>query len=156
MIVCPKCGPLVTDYDLQTGHNCLHNLSVHAQRLQEEASWVRRKLALPEHTPLFTGGGTTLAGTLHVVCSHAHGYQTYIKAYKCNDKQGEIARLTVENARLLAACKEMLLLLEKEYGHGVKNGYFPEIKPVLERGRATVADAESTDTSASITRRTDD
>lgn len=35
-------------------------------------------------------------GSMHVLESHAHGYETYIAAFKCDDKQGEIARLTVE------------------------------------------------------------
>jgi hypothetical protein len=71
-----------------------------ASKLGEEAAWVRKKLGLPEDTPFVSGNGPTLAGMMHVVCSHAHGYETYIKAYKCDDKQGEIARLTVEVAAL--------------------------------------------------------
>lgn len=56
-----------------------------------EAGWVRRKLGLPENAIL-----GDVQGQLHILCSNAHGYVTYIKAYKCDDKQGEIARLTVE------------------------------------------------------------
>lgn len=50
-------------------------LVAEVDRLREEGAWVRKKLKLPEDTPLFTGGGVTLAGTLHVVCSHARGYE---------------------------------------------------------------------------------
>lgn len=57
--------------------------------------WICRKLGLPEGTKLLTGE-QTIAGTMHNVCAAAHGYETYIKAHKCDDKQGEIARLTVE------------------------------------------------------------
>lgn len=64
-------------------------------RCREEAAWIRRKLGLPEDCGFVTGD-KTLAGEMHVVCSHAHGYVTYIEAFKCDDKQGEIARLTVE------------------------------------------------------------
>lgn len=63
--------------------------------LEEEAEWVRKKLELPEDTKTFTGD-ISLAGSLHVLCSHAHGYDKYITSYKCDDKQGEIARLTVK------------------------------------------------------------
>lgn len=68
-------------------------------RLREESLWIRKKLNLPADTPFVSGAGPTLAGSMHVVCDHAHGYMTYITAYRCNDKQGEIARLTV-------ACKQ--------------------------------------------------
>jgi hypothetical protein len=65
-------------------------------------AWIRRKLGLAPDTPMFHGGGPTIAGTLHVLCSDAHGMQAYIRAYKCDDKQGEIARLTVEVRELRA------------------------------------------------------
>ena len=80
----------------------IRGLTAERDALREEADWVRKKLDLPADTPLFAGAGKTLAGTLHVLCSHAHGYETYIAAHKCNDKQGEIARLTVEIDRLRA------------------------------------------------------
>ena len=69
-------------------------------RLEEESAWVRKKLGLPEGTPFASGAGPTLAGTMHIVCSHAHGYEAYIAAYRCEDKQGEIARLLVKNQQL--------------------------------------------------------
>jgi len=71
--------------------------------LREEAAWIRRKLDLPEDAQFVSGDGKTVAGAMNVVCSAAHGYNTYIVAYKCNDKQGEIARLTVERDELKAA-----------------------------------------------------
>ena len=78
-----------------------------AAELEKESKWVRVKLGIPEDTPFSSGDGETLCGTMHVVCSHAHGYDTYIVSNKCNDKQGEIARqavriaeLEIENARL--------------------------------------------------------
>jgi hypothetical protein len=37
---------------------------------------------------------------MHIVCSHAYGYETYIKAYRCDDKQGEIARQAVRIGEL--------------------------------------------------------
>jgi hypothetical protein len=70
------------------------------RRLREESIWVRKKLGLHEDTPFVDGNGPTLTGSMHVVCSHAHGYESYIVAYKCDDKQGEIARLTVERNEL--------------------------------------------------------
>lgn len=64
-----------------------------------ESRWIRRKLELPANAS--TGD---LQGQMHVVCSHAHGYMTYIKAFKCDDKQGEIARLTVAVRELAKRC----------------------------------------------------
>ena len=43
------------------------------------------------------------------------------------------------HADLLAVCGEMLAELEREYGHGVANGYWPDMKPKLERWRAILA-----------------
>jgi len=70
----------------------------------EALSWIRRKLKLPENAEMFTGKDT-IAGALHVLCSNAHGYRAYIKAFKCDDKQGEIARLTVQRNELLNMMK---------------------------------------------------
>lgn len=68
--------------------------------LAEEAAWIRRKLGLPEDCP-FLGGPPSVAGAMHVVCSNAHGYTTYIEAFRCDDKQGEIARLAVARDKLI-------------------------------------------------------
>lgn len=76
------------------------------QRLRYEATWIREKLELPADCELLTGQ-TTLAGTMHVLCSNAHGFKTYIESHKCEDKQGEIARLTVANADLTARTKTL-------------------------------------------------
>lgn len=70
------------------------------ERLKEEHDWIRTKLGLPLDTPFISGKGDTLAGRMHVVCSNADGYVRYIAAYRCNDKQGEIARQSVELASL--------------------------------------------------------
>lgn len=59
----------------------------------EALAWIRKKLGLPEDAQMTTGQDT-ICGRLHVWDSHQHGYNAYITAYKCNDKQGEIARLT--------------------------------------------------------------
>jgi hypothetical protein len=80
-----------------------------------EAAWMREKLNLPADAKT-----SKLQGAIHVVCYEAHSYDRYIKAHKCDDKQGEIARqsvqiaeLQVENARLLqrAARAELLVRL---------------------------------------------
>lgn len=59
--------------------------------LRKNMAWVRAKLRLPEGSQMFSGHDT-IAEMLHVWDSHQHGYMAYIEAYKCNDKQGEIAR----------------------------------------------------------------
>jgi hypothetical protein len=68
--------------------------------------WIRKKLGLPEDAQMFRGSDT-IAGKLHNLCFDAHGYQTYIVAYKCDDKQGEIARLTVRAERAEDRIKEL-------------------------------------------------
>lgn len=75
-----------------------HRLSIAASGLSptsgEALAWIRKKLRLPEDAQMFSGQ-ETIAGRLHVWDSHQHGYMKYIEAYKCDDKQGEIARLSV-------------------------------------------------------------
>jgi len=70
---------------------------------KKEADWIRNKLKLPLDTKLLSGD-VTLAGTMHNLCANAHGYVTYIKTEKCDDKMGKIARQEVE---LVAAMKEI-------------------------------------------------
>jgi hypothetical protein len=77
-------------------------LSAEVNRLNEEMAWIRRKINVPEDAQMFVGAPNTIAGALHVLSSNAHGYITYIKAFKCDDKEGEIARLTVERDAALA------------------------------------------------------
>lgn len=57
-------------------------------RLTAEAKWVRLKLEKPEDCP-----SHEVYGAMHVLAAHAHGFTKYIEAHKCDDKQGEIARL---------------------------------------------------------------
>lgn len=90
--------------------NEIHRLEAELAGLREEALWIRRKLELPDDTE-FLSGKQSLAGQMHVVCSDAFGYRTYIKAYKCDDKQGEIARLTVRNAELVEVLEAASLLI---------------------------------------------
>lgn len=66
---------------------------------EESLTWIRKKIGVPEDAQMFSGD-KTIAGQLHVICSHADGYMKYITSYKCNDKQGEIARQSVEIAQL--------------------------------------------------------
>lgn len=82
----------------------------------EECQWIRKKLNLPADAQFVRGMGQTLAGSMHVVCDHAHGYMTYIKAYRCNDKQGEIARLTVQLATIRRKLEEIVCTLEPDKG----------------------------------------
>lgn len=86
------------------------------QRQLREATaalaWIRTKLKLPDDAQMFSGD-RTIAGALHVWDSHQHGYMAYIAAYKCNNKQGEIGRLS---ARLAAADKF------KEWVHAFLDG----------------------------------
>lgn len=62
-----------------------------------ESRWIRKKLKLPPDAKTMD-----VQGQMHVQEHRAHGYQAYIVAYKCDDKQGEIARQAVKIAELLA------------------------------------------------------
>ncbi len=68
--------------------------------------WIRQKLKLPDGV-----GMDDVYGEMHVMESHAHGYMTYIEAGKCDDKSGEIARLTVQLAERDAEIKSIALAL---------------------------------------------
>ena len=65
----------------------------------ESLAWIRRKLGLPDSAQMFTGD-PNIAGTLHIWDYKQHGYETYITAYRCEEKQGEIARQAAEIRRL--------------------------------------------------------
>lgn len=85
--------------------------------LRREAEWIRRKLELPDNCPFLSGNGQTVAGEMHVVCSNAHGFKSYIQAHKCDDKQGEIARLSVavqEQSERAADLKRQVARLVEE------------------------------------------
>lgn len=66
-----------------------------------ESRWVREKLKLPPDAK--TGD---VQGMLHVWDASQHGMTAYIAAYKCNDKQGEIARLAAKVRELELAAME--------------------------------------------------
>jgi len=71
-----------------------------------EARWIREKLNLPADCK-----SSVVQGAMHVQESHAHGYEAYITAYRCDDKQGEIARQSVtieEQAAEIAALRARL------------------------------------------------
>lgn len=65
-----------------------------AESSSASLDWIRKKLKLPADAQMFSGENS-IAGAMHVQEAHAHGYEKYIVAFKCNDKQGEIARLLV-------------------------------------------------------------
>jgi hypothetical protein len=65
------------------------------KEIEKHWLWIKKKLKLPEDADW-----VTVYGQMHVNESHAHGYVTYIESYKCDDKQGEIARLTVQVSKL--------------------------------------------------------
>ena len=64
-----------------------------------ESRWIREKLGLPP-----TAKTGDVQGQMHILHSNAFGYVTYIAAYKCDDKQGEIARLSVALRTLAEKC----------------------------------------------------
>lgn len=79
------------------------NKEIH--KLKEERIWVRNKIRVSQDAPI-----TEVQGTLHVMESHASGYVRYIETYKCEDKQGEIARQSVKIQEL----KDVIEALKKQ------------------------------------------
>lgn len=79
--------------------------------LEGDAQWVRRRLGKDDDLTFLE-----LCGELHVLTSHAAGYNKYITSYKCDDKQGEIARQHVKilehEAREATLAAEVAALLE--------------------------------------------
>lgn len=131
--------------------------------LKEEAAWIRRKLGLPEDTPMFSGSGkqdsafagppngvTTVAGTLHVVCSGHHGMQTYIKAFRCDDKQGEIARLTVDLAEAREKMENLLAVIREVQGQRADDTCWLDIDRVFQAAGLPVPDRRVGDKAAML------
>jgi hypothetical protein len=58
---------------------------------EEALPWVKNKIQTC--TDLKIENNRDLYGAMHVLCSDRHGMETYVKAYKCDDKQGVIANL---------------------------------------------------------------
>lgn len=57
--------------------------------------WVKKKLGLNE-----SASDSDVYGAMHVWDHRQQGYTKYIESYRCEDKQGEIARLSKEVAEL--------------------------------------------------------
>lgn len=70
-------------------------LEAQIETSNSERAWIRQKLGLPEDSPFLSGECNTLAAAMHVVCAYAQGYERYVASHKCDDKEGQIARLTV-------------------------------------------------------------
>ncbi len=81
------------------------DLKAKLDQAEEDRKWICRKLEISETCEMFTGE-ISIAGTLHVWGFRQSGYMTYIEAYKCNDKQGEIARQSARIATLEARLKK--------------------------------------------------
>lgn len=64
---------------------------------RELIRWIKKKSELP-----LDCDDSKLMGQMRAICFAAQGYDAYIKAFKCEDKQGEISRLTVELAKARA------------------------------------------------------
>ena len=96
-----------------------------ASRLIELANaflWVLRKIQnWKGYTPPTDGRDSIreVYGNMHVMEAHAHGYETYIAANQCDDKQGVIARQYVRIGQLetdLAAARTTIATYRSRYG----------------------------------------
>jgi len=59
---------------------------------EETLPWIKRKIQ--SSTDLKAETNSQLYGAMHVLCADRHGMETYIKAYKCEEKQGLIVNLS--------------------------------------------------------------
>jgi len=57
---------------------------------------------------------------------------------KCHSIIGDPSALNL--VQLVAASRAALALLEEDFGNGIKNGYWPEVKPIIENLRAALKD----------------
>lgn len=89
-----------------------------AHQGEQEAAWVREKWNLPPDA-----SDIDFYGAMNVGQSYAQGYETYITAFKCNDKQGKIARLTVRAEIAEHWVKQMKPVLEAARAMLVSNSY---------------------------------
>jgi len=60
---------------------------------EETLAWVKNKIAITTGHPVETR--SEVYGSMHVLCSGWQGHERYVKAYRCDDKQGMIANLSV-------------------------------------------------------------
>jgi hypothetical protein len=58
-----------------------------------------------------------------------------------SERAEQLARMLHSHGALLAAARAMFAELYREYGNAVRNGYFPAMRPVLERGADAIAKA---------------
>ena len=79
----------------------IESLRAQLAEAKEEGIWIRDKLGLLDDA---TFGD--VCGKMHVMESNARGFTKYIEAYKCHDKQGEIARQSVRILKLEAQLAE--------------------------------------------------
>ena len=105
-------------------------LEAELARLTHETQWVRKKIGVSESAIV-----GDVQGSLHVLCSNAHGMTEYINAGKCDDKEGKIARQAVEIANLNA---ELAFLKSPEWTPTADN-----INALPEPIRRYIADLET-------------
>ncbi len=58
---------------------------------EETLLWIKGKLA---HAGLLSATNRDVYGSMHILASDRQGMEAYIRAYKCDHKQGVIANLT--------------------------------------------------------------
>jgi hypothetical protein len=63
--------------------------------MEDERKWIREKLKLADDANKYG-----VFAKLHILTAHANGYERYIEAGKCDEKEGEIARQSVRIAEL--------------------------------------------------------
>jgi hypothetical protein len=92
---------------------------------EEALPWVKNKIQTC--TDLKIENNRDLYGAMHVLCSDRHGMETYVKAYKCDDKQGVIANLrrgladAIYMLEELGACTTSLRQIAKKADEALKS-----------------------------------
>lgn len=109
--------PETVDVILENRRLTAENAALRQQlaEARAEQAWVRVKLKLPE-----AAESHEVYCEMHVLEAHAHGYTKYIEAYKCDDKQGEIARQSVQLAAQSAEIERLRKELSLERAANVR------------------------------------
>lgn len=106
--------------------NC-EAMAKRAEAAEQQLEWIKHKIRTgwSGYRKTHDEESLDIKASMHVLASHAHGYEAYIAAGKCEEPAGEIARLGVR-AEQLQRDNEKLAAVVREVAkeQGVPDGYY--------------------------------
>lgn len=122
-----------TEQELENNNQSYLSSAVTAARLdfkkvEQDFCWVKAKLGLPRNASI-----QDIQGEMHILKHKSDGFTAYIESYKCDDKQGEIARLTKE----LEQCRELINTIFDEFAIQTKSSMSDKLKKQLKEFKAS-------------------